>query len=192
MAPYKCVGINISAEKLSYSLFQHTRIYEIMTNHCQLHSMWGKVLDKVDHSWLTYKLKSMEFSGNMISRFKSYLTKRKEKVFFNSKLFSWRNHILALLRLLNDRPTRVRNGSSADVHALQSDLNGIASSCCYSGLLLKRRQCKKLFFSRCDELPSLGSFLDKVSNFNDLGVVFEFKLIFSQHIVTITNKANSF
>jgi len=78
---------------------------------------------------------------------------------------------------------------------LQLDLNCLYTWCMINMLNLNYSKCNFMTFYRCN--PSLYSYsignnaLERIFSVQDLGVLFDHKLSFKDHISTITNKARS-
>ena len=86
--------------------------------------------------------------------------------------------------------------SPIDRHLLQDDINRFSTWCNKNDLLLNTDKCRVISFSRkrasSDHIYSIQScYLTRVVRMLDLGVVFDAKLDFVDHIEYIVNRANS-
>lgn len=81
-----------------------------------------------------------------------------------------------------------------DCHELQEQLNNVVDWCCSNKLEINPTKCKVLSFTR-SKSPILfdykiaGVGVDRVTNFRDLGVVFDSKLSFGDHVDSVCSSS---
>jgi len=101
----------------------------------------------------------------------------------NSEIFLFANDT-KLLKIIND---------TQDATDLQMDLNNLQNWCESNDLFLNIEKCKVMRFNLIKN-PIIFNYsisnsnLELVSNFKDLGIIFDFKLNFSYHTEFIKNK----
>jgi hypothetical protein len=78
-----------------------------------------------------------------------------------------------------------------DCLKIQSDLNNMSEWCDKNSLLLNVGKCKTITFARSRQFSYTlgGTVLDLVSSINDLGVMMDEKMIFSEHVDVMVAKA---
>lgn len=104
-------------------------------------------------------------------------------------------HHSRLLCFADDMKIYASISSQADVQALQSDLERLDNYCMRNKLDLNPSKCSVVTYSRSNRvIPSKyllkGQTLVKSNKIRDLGVVYDSKLLFDEHIDSIVKKAS--
>lgn len=115
---------------------------------------------------------------------------------------------LIFILFINDLIARLKSGkllyaddlkiyrtisSVLDCCALQADIDELTRWCSTNGMQLNIAKCKSITFSRCQSSVSYdysinSNVVERVNSIRDLGVIFDSKLKFNEHISTVTAK----
>lgn len=178
-----------------------------------------KAFDQINHNILLAKLRLFSFSDSLVSLLKSYLEDRRFMVRyqnFTSRPFSPTSGVpqgsnlgpLLFLLFINDLSDVVSceklqfaddfelysTINSIDCDRLQMNLNNISLWCDLNQLSLNMSKCKSMSFTRKINFIAhnycVNDYtIDRVESFKDLGITFDSKLTFVEHINNIVSSA---
>ena len=181
---------------------------------------FAKAFDRVPHLRLISKLESIGISGNLLGWITDFLSNRKQSVVLNGARSSQRDVTsgipqgsvlgpILFIIFINDMPNVIDSEikifaddtklfraitSIEDNEKLQEDLNALNEWSRKWQLGFNTSKCKTLHYGTNNKQFTYlldGDTIENSTLEKDLGVTFDLKLKFSEHVGIITRKANS-
>ena len=181
---------------------------------------FAKAFDRVPHRRLISKLRCLGINGNLLAWIDDFLTNRKQAVTINNVISNQR-HVtsgipqgsvlgpILFIVYINDLPDQIKSfikifaddtklfntiANLRDISAIQQDLDALYNWSVKWQLGFNATKCKVIHYGSNNMEANYylnGILLESTSKERDLGVIFDDKLKFSEHIGAITAKANS-